>query len=75
MQKRDPKEIENDDWILFAIKYPNPECRKVTVGYYRNGNFYDFLSNTLCYDDGHEPRMISRQFVEWWAEMPKYQEA
>lgn len=76
IKKRSPKELEdlNDDrWILFAIKYPNPECCKVTVGYYKDKSFYSFLDNELYFDDGHIPKEIPLRFIEWWAEMPKFQ--
>jgi len=72
--KKDPKNLISDhDRILIAIKFPNLNCRTVTVGYYRNGKFYDSLSNALYFDDGFEAREISSQFVEWYAELPSFE--
>jgi len=67
------KAKEDKFYILIAIKWPNPESRRVTVGYFQKGEFRDSLKNQLYFDDGFEAQVIPTEYVEWWAEMPEYE--
>ena len=59
-------------WIIIGLQ--TATRKETTVGYYRDGEYYDMLDNCTPDGDSHTPMCIWKPFVKYWTEMPEFEE-